>query len=60
MPPGKATTTVHPYHTVAVNPQMQVGRFTFTIESRCVIAAAARARRMAAFLQPGGIKDAQN
>jgi hypothetical protein len=32
----------------------------FTIKSRCVIAAAARTRRVAACLQLGGIKDAQN
>ena len=35
-------------------------RFTGTVESRSVIAAAARARRVAACLQLSGIKDAQN
>ena len=36
------------------------GGFTFTVESRCVIAAAARTRRVAACLQLRGIKDARN
>jgi hypothetical protein len=35
-------------------------RFPFAIESRCVIAAAARTGRVAACLQLRGIKDARN
>jgi hypothetical protein len=38
----------------------QVRRFTFTIESRCVIAAAARTGRAAACGQLRGITDARN
>ena len=37
-----------------------IRRFTFTIVSRCVIAAAARIGRVAASLRLRGIKDAQN